>query len=146
MTGMSTRYGTSDGQWTVEIVELSCTPNNRDGQWYRVRHCGFHVADVRTVAELERHIPLAELNIADMALEMQRLLRKVASQHASRVRRQPGLRCRLVRRRGARVRHLLCSLGAPQANLDPPGNGRLIRPGRDTQVRDAPAPLLVKAT
>ena len=50
-----------------EIVRLSLTPNNCDGELFRVRHCG-HVADVRAIAELERYFPLAELNTDDTTL------------------------------------------------------------------------------
>jgi hypothetical protein len=42
----------------VEVVRLSCTPDHRDGEWLRIRYFGFHVADVRSVAELERWFPL----------------------------------------------------------------------------------------
>ena len=65
---MSIHWRTFDQAWTVEIVRLSLTPNNRDGEWYRVRHHGYHVADVRAIAELERYFPLVELNTDDMAL------------------------------------------------------------------------------
>jgi hypothetical protein len=56
------------GGWTVEIVHLSGTPNNRDGQWFRVCQHGFWTADVRTVAELERWFPLADLEPDGLSL------------------------------------------------------------------------------
>jgi len=60
MGSMPDRYRTASG-WSVEVVERSGTPDNSDGQRLRVRYCGFHVADVRTVAELEQWFPLSEL-------------------------------------------------------------------------------------
>jgi hypothetical protein len=39
-----------DGTTVVERIRLSCTGS--DGEWLRVKRHGFHVADVRTVAEL----------------------------------------------------------------------------------------------
>jgi hypothetical protein len=61
------RYRTVDG-WTVEVVQLSCTPNHCDGEWLRIRYFGFHVADVRSVAELERWVPLASLDLETLTL------------------------------------------------------------------------------
>jgi hypothetical protein len=49
------------GGWTVEIVHLSGTPDNRDGEWLRVSQHRFWTADVRTVDELEQWFALAEL-------------------------------------------------------------------------------------
>jgi hypothetical protein len=49
------------GGWTVEVVQLSCTPNHRDGEWLRLTQYGSWVADVRTVAELQQWVDLAEL-------------------------------------------------------------------------------------
>lgn len=48
----------------MEIVRLTGTPNNRDGEWIRVRQYGFYVADLRSVAELECYVALAELEDA----------------------------------------------------------------------------------
>jgi hypothetical protein len=56
-----TRYRSQDGLYTVEIVQLSWTPDHHDGQWVRLRHCGFYLADVRTAGDLERYLPLADL-------------------------------------------------------------------------------------
>jgi hypothetical protein len=52
------------GGWTVEVVRLSGTPDNHDGEWFRVCQFGWWTADVRTIAELERWFPLAELEEA----------------------------------------------------------------------------------
>ena len=57
---MADRYR-APGGWTVEVIHLSGTPDRRDGAWIRVRQHGFHVADVRSVAELEQWFPLASL-------------------------------------------------------------------------------------
>jgi hypothetical protein len=54
------RYHTRSG-WAVEVIQLTGTPNQHDGAWIRLTHHGFHVADVRDPAELERWIALAEL-------------------------------------------------------------------------------------
>jgi hypothetical protein len=53
------------GGWRVEIVTLEGTPNHCDGPWLRVTQHGFWTADVRSVAELERFFPLAELREDD---------------------------------------------------------------------------------
>src|SRR5262249_35163427 len=55
------RYRTRDGRYTVETVQLTGTPDRHDGEWIRVRFCGFCLADVRTVADLESYVVLAEL-------------------------------------------------------------------------------------
>lgn len=53
---------TAAGGWEVEVVELSVTTGRRrDGAWIRLTHRGFHVADVRDPAELERWVSLADL-------------------------------------------------------------------------------------
>jgi hypothetical protein len=49
------------GGWTVQVIELTGTPDHHDGQWIRVSQYGFWVADVRTITGLERWFPLAEL-------------------------------------------------------------------------------------
>src|SRR5215468_6427441 len=63
---MAPKYRTKDG-YTVEVVQLSDTSGNHDGEWLRVRYHGFHVADVRSVAELERYFPLDELEADALA-------------------------------------------------------------------------------
>jgi hypothetical protein len=45
----------------VEVVHLSGTSDKRDGEWLRVSYCGWWVADVQSVAELERWFPVADL-------------------------------------------------------------------------------------
>jgi hypothetical protein len=55
------RYRTRDGRYTVETVQLSGTPDRHDGEWIRVRYCGFCLADVRKIPDLERYVALAEL-------------------------------------------------------------------------------------
>ena len=63
---MPPTYRTKDG-YTVEVVQLSDTSGNHDGDWLRVRYYGYHVADVRSVAELERYFPLGELEADALA-------------------------------------------------------------------------------
>ena len=53
------------GGWRVQVVTLQNTPNHRDGCWYRITQHGFWTADVRSVGELERFFPLAELEQED---------------------------------------------------------------------------------
>jgi hypothetical protein len=60
---MADRYRTPDG-WSVEVVQLTCTPDRRDGEWLRIRYLGYYVHDARSVMELERYIPLSELEDA----------------------------------------------------------------------------------
>jgi hypothetical protein len=63
---MAPTYRTRDG-YTVEVVQLSDTSGNHDGEWLRVSYHGYHVADVRSVAELERYFPLGELEADALA-------------------------------------------------------------------------------
>jgi hypothetical protein len=49
------------GGWTVEVVQLTSTPDRHDGQWLRVKQYGIWTADVRTVGELAHFVDLAEL-------------------------------------------------------------------------------------
>jgi hypothetical protein len=56
------------GGWTVEVVHLSVTSDKRDGEWLRVSYCGWWVADVRTVAELEQWFPVADLEPDELVL------------------------------------------------------------------------------
>lgn len=60
---MADRYRTADG-WSVEVVRLTGTPDRHDGEWFRLRYLGYHVHDVRSIAELARYVPLAELEEA----------------------------------------------------------------------------------
>jgi len=57
---MADRYHPPGG-WTVDVIHLSSTPDHRDGEWLRVSLHGSHVADVRSVAELEQWFPVAGL-------------------------------------------------------------------------------------
>lgn len=77
---MAVRYRTSDGYWSVEVVRLTGTPNNHDGEWIRVRNLGFFVADVRSVVELESYVSLAELEDSLTGL---RLSESYSNQHFS---------------------------------------------------------------
>jgi hypothetical protein len=61
------RWRTADGQWCVDAIRLSATPDSRDGDWLRVRWRGYWKADVRTVAELARLVPLDQLAEAPLA-------------------------------------------------------------------------------
>jgi hypothetical protein len=49
------------GGWTVEVVRLSGTPDNHDGEWLRVSQYGSWTADVRSIGELAQWFPLDEL-------------------------------------------------------------------------------------
>jgi hypothetical protein len=57
---MPDRYR-APGGWTVKVVQLSLTPERRDGTWIQVRLHGFSITDVRSPQELDRYFPLAEL-------------------------------------------------------------------------------------
>lgn len=56
------------GGWTVEVVRLSGTSDNRDGERLRVCQYGFYTADVRSIAELAQWFPLAELELDALSL------------------------------------------------------------------------------
>jgi hypothetical protein len=66
------RWRTADGQWCVDAIRLSATPDRRDGDWLRVRWRGYWKADVRTVAELARLVPLDQLAEAPLLLRAMR--------------------------------------------------------------------------
>jgi len=58
---MGDRYR-APGGWSVEVVQLSATPDRRDGEWLRLCYCGYWaITDVRSIAELERWVCLADL-------------------------------------------------------------------------------------
>ena len=48
----------------VDVIRLALTGTHRDGEWLRIKRWGWHVADVRTVAELARYVDLATLGEA----------------------------------------------------------------------------------
>lgn len=54
------KWRTTDGQYTVDVIHLTGT-RNRDGEWFRVKQHGVHLADVRSVDELAQYIDLADL-------------------------------------------------------------------------------------
>jgi hypothetical protein len=78
---MAPTYRTKDG-YSVEVVQLSDTSGNQDGEWLRVRYHGYHVADVRSVAELERYFPLGELEADGLARRRAPGRRSVGCPHA----------------------------------------------------------------
>ena len=55
------RWRTRDGQYTVEVMTLTGTSRNRDGEWFRLKQHGWHLVDVRSVEELAQYIDLADL-------------------------------------------------------------------------------------
>jgi hypothetical protein len=56
-----TRFRSRDGQWVVDLIRLSGTGDNRDGERFRVLQYGFFVAEARDLNELSRYVDLAEL-------------------------------------------------------------------------------------
>lgn len=79
---MGERWRTADGQWCVDAIHLSATPDRRDGEWLRVRWRGYWKADVRTIAELARLVPLDRLQEAPLAVRAVRF--RHAERHHSR--------------------------------------------------------------
>jgi hypothetical protein len=59
------RFRSRDGRWIVELIRLSGTGGNRDGERFRVLHDGFFVAEARGVDELSRYVDLADLEEDD---------------------------------------------------------------------------------
>jgi hypothetical protein len=55
------RWRTRDGQFVVEVIKLTGTSRNRDGEWLRVKQHGSHLADVRSIEELANYVDLADL-------------------------------------------------------------------------------------
>jgi hypothetical protein len=74
---MGERWRTADGQWCVDAIRLSATPDRRDGEWLRVRWLGYWKADVRTVAELARLVPLDWLQEALLLVRAARFRQEV---------------------------------------------------------------------
>jgi hypothetical protein len=73
---MGDRYRTPDG-WAVEVVGLSATPDCNDGERLKVTYCGFFVAVVRTVAELEQWFTLSDLEPETLISRCERACRAV---------------------------------------------------------------------
>jgi hypothetical protein len=63
----SVRLRSADGRWRIDLIRLTATSDNRDGEWLRVHRDGFCVAEVRTVAELNDYLDLADLEEAATA-------------------------------------------------------------------------------
>jgi hypothetical protein len=59
------RCVSSDGRVVVEVIRRTASAG-RDGEWIRIRRGGFHYADVRSVAELTRHLASLGLGLADL--------------------------------------------------------------------------------
>jgi hypothetical protein len=55
------RLVSADRVWRVDVIELSCTGNNTDGQWIRISYLNVLAGMVRTPDEVERFVPLASL-------------------------------------------------------------------------------------
>jgi hypothetical protein len=60
---MAGRWCTADG-WGVEVVQMTATPDQHDGESFRVSYCGYHIGYARSVPELQRWIELADLQEA----------------------------------------------------------------------------------
>ena len=58
------RYRSADGEWVVDLIHLELTGTHHGGAWLRVARWGFHVADVRSIADLTKFVDLAELEQA----------------------------------------------------------------------------------
>jgi hypothetical protein len=58
------RLRSRDGRWRVDLIRLTATTDQRDGEWLRVHCDGIFVAEVRTLAELAAHVSLADLREA----------------------------------------------------------------------------------
>jgi hypothetical protein len=55
------RCRSADGQWRVDVINLTVTPNHHDGAWLRISRWGWWVADVRTIGELRDYLDPADL-------------------------------------------------------------------------------------
>ena len=58
---MIMRFRSLDGQWTIDVIRLTLTGSNRDGECFRVCQYGFFVAEARTIDELREHVDLEEV-------------------------------------------------------------------------------------
>lgn len=66
--GMARRYVNSDGRTVVDLIRLTLTGTNKDGEWFRVSRDGWLVGRVRTREQLARLVDLADLREALRAL------------------------------------------------------------------------------
>jgi hypothetical protein len=80
---MGDRWRTASG-WSVEVVHLTATPDRHDGEWIRVAYFGWHVADVRDVADLERWFPLGDLEPDSLTAGRRVVARPVPGRRAAR--------------------------------------------------------------
>ena len=78
------RFRSADGQWTVEVIRLTLTGSNRDGECFRVCHYGFYVAEARTIDELREHVDLAELEESLAITRLRRTDEELRRQHVPR--------------------------------------------------------------
>jgi hypothetical protein len=81
---MIMRFRSADGQWTVEVIRLTLTGSNRDGECFRVCHYGFLVAEARTIDELRDHVDLAELEESLAITRLRRTEEELRRQHVPR--------------------------------------------------------------
>jgi hypothetical protein len=58
------RFRSADGQWVVDVINLSLTGNHRDGELLRVARWGWFVAELRSIAQLSKLVDLADLEEA----------------------------------------------------------------------------------
>lgn len=58
------QFRSRDGRWRVDLIKLTCTADNRDGERFRVACDGYFLTECRTVAELAKYVDLAELEEA----------------------------------------------------------------------------------
>ncbi len=56
MAELAERYR-SPGGWSIQVVQLG---DQASSERLRIRHHGYYIADVSSIAELERWIPPAE--------------------------------------------------------------------------------------
>jgi hypothetical protein len=58
------RVRSPDGEWVIDVINLTLTCNHHDGEWFRVARWGWHIADLRTVEQLAQLLDLATLEEA----------------------------------------------------------------------------------
>ena len=59
------RFRSADGEWVVDVIRLSLTSDNRDGECFRVSRHGCFVAEAMSLDELRQHVDLADLQASD---------------------------------------------------------------------------------